>query len=274
MFSRISEDDDIRELFYTRIFSGNISNLEELQRRLRNYFELHYYEDSDDEIETITNPNFMQEKDINYRLYPIYINWKKLEANEEGYYKVFVRFGYFGVAIYSAFKKTYPNLNVNNIMYNLASVVSEYLFSKDEKSESVQKNIKNFFEKIPDLEKISELVKEKILLLKEMPIIFLVLKIYEVYFLKNKKYDELKKVLQFMYLIGNYITDEEFKEMYSKNYKGKINKIFKTVSSNGKEYKLQKTKPKLFRHIKMVYNKNKEHFNQNSIINNNSNVDN
>ena len=273
MFIRLNEDNDMRELFYSRIFSGNISNMEELQRRIRSYFERHLenHEDSDDESETNSNPNFMQEKDINYRLYPIYINWKKVEANEQGYYRVFARFGYFGVAIYSAFKEMYPNLNVNNILFSLASVVSEYLFSKEVESEAIQKNIKNFFEKVPDLQKISELLKKKILLSKEIPIIFLVLKIYEIYFLKNQKYDELKKVLHYMYLIGNYLTEEEFKDMYNKNYKGKINKIFKTASSNGKEYKLQKTKSKLFSHIKMVFSKNKEHFKENS-TDNNSNI--
>ena len=273
MFIRIGEDNDTRELFYSRIFRGNISNMEELQRRLRSYLERHFenHEDSDDELETNTNPNFMQEKDIDYRLYPIYINWKKIEANEQGYYKVFSRFGYFGVAIYSEFKEIYPNLNVNNMLFSLASVVSEYLFSKEIENENVQKVIKNYFEKIPDLEKISELLKKKVLLLKELPIIFLVLKIYEIYFLKNQKYGELKKVLHCMYLFGNYITDEEFKDMYNKNFKGKINKIFKTVSSNGKVYKLQKTKQKLLVHIKKIFNKNKDNLNP---FNNNRNVDN
>ena len=262
MFIRLSGDSAMRELLNSRIFSGNISNLEIFQQRLRNYFERHldYREDSDDEIETETNQNFMKEEDINYKLYPIYINWKKVEANAEGYYKVLARFGYFGVAVYSAFKEKTPNLNVDNMLYSLAQVVSEYFFSKDVNSESIQKAIKNYFENIPDLEKILELLKKKILLLKEVPVINLVLKIYEVYFLKNQKYDELKKVLQCMFLIGNYVTEEEFKEMYNNNYKGKIKKIFKTVSSNGKEYKLQKTKPKLFSHIKKVYNKNKEKF--------------
>ena len=262
MFIRLNGDNDIRELLHSRIISGNISNMEEFQQRLLDYFERHldYGEDSDDESEENKNSNFMQEKDINYRLYPIYINWKKVETNEEGYYRVFARFGYFGVSIYSIFKEITPNLNADNILYSLALVVSEYFFSKEIKSESIQKAIKSYFEKIPDLEKILELLKKKILLLKEVPIIFLILKIYEVYFLRNQKYEELKKVLQCMFLIESYITEEEFKEIYSKNFKGKINKIFKTVSSNGKEYELQKTKQKLFNHIKMVYNKNKENF--------------
>ena len=272
MFIRISEDSDMRELLHG--FSGNISNLEEFQQRLRSYyFERHLdiREDSDDDSDTDTNPNFMQEKDINYRLYPIYINWKKVEANEEGYYRMFAHFGYFGAAIFSVFKEITPNLSDENILYSLALVVSEYFFSKDVNSESIQSAIQNYFEKVPSLEKIFEILKKKILLLKEVPIIFLILKIYEVYYLKMKKYDELKKVLECIYLIGNYVTDEEFKEIYRNNFKGNINKIFKTVSSNGKEYELQKTKQKLFSHIKMVYNKYKENFNSSN--NKNTSVD-
>ena len=263
MFIRISEDSEMRELLNSNILSGNDPNMGEFQQRLRIYFERHldFAEDSDDDSEKDTNPNFMQEKDVNYRLYPIYINWKKVESNEEGYYRMFSRFGYFGVSIYSVFKEITPNLEPDNILYSLALVVSEYFFSKEENNDSIQNAIKNYFDKVPSLEEISELLKKKILLLKEVPIIFLILKIYEVYFLKYQKYNELKKVLECMYLIGNYVTEEEYKDMYNANFKGNINKVFKTVSSNGKEYALQKTKQKLLGHIKMIFNKYKEKLN-------------
>ena len=269
MFRRLNEEgNDMRSLFYTRILSGHISNIEELQQRLRLYFEMHLnQEDSDDEeSQSNPNPNFMQEKEINYKLYPFYINWKKLEANESGYYRVLTKYGYFGVAIYSIFKEIYPSLNVKNVLYNLASVVPEYLFSK-EKSENVKKFINTFFEKIPDLEKIYELIKKKILLIKEVPVIFLILKIYEVYFLLNDNKKEMENLLKSMYLIMNYLTEEEYKEIYNKHYKGKISKIFKgVVKSNGKEYELPKTKQKLILHIKYVY---KKISNDNNTANNN-----
>lgn len=258
MFRRGSDDNEMREIFYSRIFSGNISNIEELQLRLRRYFERHLEsQESDDESQSETNPNFIQEKDINYRKYPLYINWKRVEANELGYYRVFARYGYFGVSVYSSFKELHPDLNVDNILFCLAKIVSEYLFSKEIKSESVQKSIKNIFEKIPKLNDIFDLIRNKILLLKEIPVIFLILKIYEVYFLINKNNNELKNTLEYMYMLGNYLTDQEFKDLYINHYKGKISKIFKTVSANGKEYGLQKTKQKLFAHIKLVYENNK-----------------
>ena len=70
-------------------------NTEELQFYLRTLFIRHIEEREDEQIkEDNENPNFMLEKDMNFRLYPFYINWKKLEANESGYYRIFVHFGY------------------------------------------------------------------------------------------------------------------------------------------------------------------------------------
>ena len=48
------------------------------------------------------NETFMQEKSINYKLYPLYINWKKIEAKSKNniYYNIFKLFGYFGEAIF------------------------------------------------------------------------------------------------------------------------------------------------------------------------------
>ena len=154
MFRRLSEIglNDPSDIFYSRLFPGRFSNIEQLQFRLRRYFQRHLEEREDEQIkEDNSNPNFMLEKDINFRLYPFYINWKKLEANESGYYRIFVHFGYFGASIYSSFKEEYENLDVKNILYVLSSFVSEYLLSNDNKNETTQKTIKEFFEKIPHI---------------------------------------------------------------------------------------------------------------------------
>ena len=105
MSRRLSEIDPFN-IFYNRILPGRMANIEELQFHLRRLFLRHIEEREDEQIkEDNTNPNFMLEKDMNFRLYPFYINWKKLEANESGYYRIFVHFGYFGASIYSSFKE-------------------------------------------------------------------------------------------------------------------------------------------------------------------------
>ena len=245
----------------SQLFPGiRISNIEELQFRLRRYFRRHIEECEDEAIieeenNANTNPNFMKEQDMNFRLYPFYINWKKLEANEPSYYRTFIHFGYFGASVYSSFKEKYPNLSLDNILFVLSSFISEYLLSKDNKDEASQKVIKDYFEKIPNLDDICDLIKKKVIMLKEVPMILLVLKIYEINYMIQKNNVELEKVLKAEYLLGTYLTDEEFNDI-NKHYKGKINKLFKKlVEENGKEYKLPKTKEQYFNHIKYVYKK-------------------
>lgn len=152
-------------------------------------------------------------------------------------------------------KEKYPNLSLDNILFVLSSFISEYLLSKDNKDEASQKVIKDYFEKIPNLDDICDLIKKKVIMLKEVPMILLVLKIYEINYMIQKNNVELEKVLKTEYLLGTYLTDEEFNDI-NKHYKGKINKLFKKlVEENGKEYKLPKTKEQYFNHIKYVYKK-------------------
>ncbi len=202
-----------------------------------------------------SNPNFMKEQDMNFRLYPFYINWKKLETNESSYFRAFIKFGYFGASIYSSFKEKYPSLRSDNILYVLSNFISEYLLNEDSKDEVSQKMIKDFFEKIPNLDDICNLIMKKIIMFKEVPIILLVLKIYEIKYMIQKNNFELEKILKIEYLLGTYLTNEEYNEVY-KHYEGEINRIFrKLVKENGREYELPKAKGQYFNHIKYVYKK-------------------
>ena len=256
MSRRLSENDPFN-ILYNRILPGRMANIEELQFHLRRLFLRHIEEREDEQIkEENSNPNFMLEKDMNFRLYPFYINWKKLEENESGYYRIFVHFGYFGASIYSSFKERYPSLDVNNILHVLASFIPEYLLSNDNKTETSEKIIKEFFEKIPKLDDICELIQKRIIMFKEVPMILLILKIYEINYLIEKKKEECEKVLKNQYLLGSYLNNNEYKEICETHYKGKISKAFKKiVETHGKDYEFPKTKPKFINHIKLIYKK-------------------
>ena len=66
-------------------------------------------------------------------------------------------------------------------------------------------------------------------------------------------------VLKSEYLLGTYLEENEFKEIFQTHYKGKINKTFKKiVEKHGKDYELAKSKAKFFNHIKLIYKKIKE----------------
>lgn len=254
MFTRIGGGGFALELIYNRIFAGQISNIEELQLGLRRYFQRHLEEEEDQEVEDKnTNPNFLHEKDMKFRLYPLYINWKKIEANESGYYRAFLHFGYFGASIYSSYKGKYPSLTIKNIFLVLSTFISEYLSPKNNKTEETEKIIKEFMDKLPELEIICTLIQKKIIMFKEVPIFLIILKIYELYLYLNNS-EELNKVIKYEYLLGTYLTEEEFKEIYQTHFKGKVSKLFKKMcENNGKQFELSRTKGMFFNHIKFLY---------------------
>ena len=240
-------------LFFSRILSNR--NLEELRIPFRYFFQRYIDEREDEPLkEEITNENFMEEKYMNFRLYPFYINWEKIEANESGYYRILVHFGYFGAAIFSSFKEKYSNLDVNNVLFVLAGFISEYLLNKENKTEEAKKTIEDFFEKMPNLNDICELIEKKIITMKEVPMLILVLKINEINFIIQKNYNEVEKVLKYEYLLMTYLSEDEYKNIYNEHFRGKISKIFKKlVDTHGKNYNLPKTKVKYINHLKSIY---------------------
>ena len=240
-------------LFFSRILSNR--NLEELRIPFRYFFQRYIDEREDEPLkEEITNENFMEEKYMNFRLYPCYINWEKIEANESGYYRILVHFGYFGAAIFSSFKEKYSNLDVNNVLFVLAGFISEYLLNKENKTEEAKKTIEDFFEKMPNLNDICELIEKKIIMMKEVPMLILVLKINEINFIIQKNYNEVEKVLKYEYLLMTYLSEDEYKNIYNEHFRGKISKIFKKlVDTHGKNYNLPKTKVKYINHLKSIY---------------------
>ena len=152
------------EILFRRIISNRLSNAEELRIPFRRFFQRYIDEREDEQYkEEKTNDNFMQEKYMDFRLYPFYIDWKKIEENKPGYYRILVHFGYFGAAVFSSFKEKYQRLDVENIIYILAGVISEYLLKEENnKTEALKKTIIDFFEKMPNLDKLCELIEKKI----------------------------------------------------------------------------------------------------------------
>ena len=94
------------EVIFTHILSNHLQEFEEFRLPFRRFFQRYIDEREDEQYkEEKTNPNFMQEKYMDFRLYPFYINWKKIEANDPGYYRVLVHFGYFGLLFFLLLKK-------------------------------------------------------------------------------------------------------------------------------------------------------------------------
>ena len=259
-----------REILISRLLLNPFSDLGNFHFPIRRIF-MRYVEESEDEEykeETSENPNFMQETNMKFRLYPLYINWKKIEHNEQGYYRVFLRYGYFGSAIFSSFKDKYPSLDAKNMFSVLAEFISENFFKKninnslqDNKNDNINeeedKKVREFFDKLPKINDIINLIENKIIMMKEVSLLILILKIYEIYFIINKYNNDIINLLKYEYLLLSYLSDEEYKDIYNNHFKGKISKIFKKISeTNGKNYILPKTKLKFVNHIKSVYKSN------------------
>ena len=259
-----------RELIIRHLLFNPFSDLEELHIPIHRIFMRYMTEREDEEFkeEQSHNPNFMQEKNMNYRLYPFYINWKKIEHNEQGYYRVFVRYGYLGAAIFSNFKDKYPSLEVNNFFPVLTEFIIDNLLKIkvnnnlenneiNKKNEETEEKIKEFFEKFPNINNLFDLIEKKIIMMKEVPLLILILKFYELNFMVNKKNEDIINVLKYEYLLLSYLSDDEYKNIYNNHFKGKISKIFKKLAdSKGKSYLLPKNKVKFINHIKSVYKNN------------------
>jgi hypothetical protein len=196
----------------------------------------------------------MHEKDMKFNLYPLYINWKKIEANENNYFDMFVHFGYFGASIYSTFRKIYQNITNKNIIYLFSSFCYDFLVNQNEDQEKNEKELTLFISNLPEINIIYKLIKKKIIMFKEIPIFLIIIKIYEIYFLYKDHEDKIIELLKYQYLLLTYITDDEYNEIFQTHYKGKVSSIFrKLVSLIGNQLEFPNTKKKYINHIKYIY---------------------
>ena len=78
------------------------------------------------EIES-NNEYFTNENNIKYNLYPLYINWKKIESKSlnNSYYNVFKLFGYFGEAIFNIIKEA--NDEDKDLIYQTKPTIIELM---------------------------------------------------------------------------------------------------------------------------------------------------
>ena len=252
----MSESEGGEESEYdNELLSRSQTNIENFRFELARYFQRHI-EECEDQIvpELNNNPNFLHEKDMKFNLYPLYINWKKIEANQHNYFDMFVHFGYFGASIYSSIKDIYPNITNKNILYIFSKFCYDFLINENEEQEKNDKELFIFISKIPENKIIYNLINNKVIMFKEIPIFLMILKIYEIYYLYKDEETKLIELLKTQYLLISYLTDDEYKEIFQNHFKGKVSSIFsKLVNLIGKQLELPNTKKKYVNHIKYIY---------------------
>ena len=167
------------------------------------------------------NENFIKEKDMKFHLYPLYINWTKIESKslDNNYFNIFKLFGYFGVAIYEILIESCSKIEERNY-YTHNKFIHELnkLYKKEYGKEEIEQT--NFYKKLIDIkEDIISLINNKIVIFKEISIFFIILKFYQSIYIslndKNNAIDSLKH--QFALL--SYLKDDEYEMIYNKYLK-------------------------------------------------------
>ena len=250
----MSDPEDI--LAYLDIETLNQSRINDIRTEIIRLIRMHYIDNDERSAqERNNNPNFMQDEDMKYNLYPFYINWKKIEEKKNCFYDAFIHYGYFGGAVFSNFKdEDCPiNLTYKNIIFTFSTLCYDFIINSSDKEDDT-KDAQEFINKLPNIEKIYSLIEKKILMYKEVPMYIIVLKIYEIYYIYNVDEKKLIELLEHQYLLISYLNDNEYKAIFDKNFSEKARKIFeKLVDYKGRMFELPNSKKKYLNHIKYVY---------------------
>ena len=195
-------------------FRDMIRSAMRIRRRNREILELEEIKELESD-----NENFIKEENIKFDLYPLYINWKKIETKNypNEYFNIFKLFGYFGEAIFEILKETIPK---SDDYYTNKNFLIELikLYKKDLKKEEIEEN--KFYKKLFDIfEDVISLIKNKIVIFKEIPIFFTVLKLYQLLYSSLKDKKNGIESLKYQFTILNYLKPDEYDLLYNKYLK-------------------------------------------------------
>ena len=222
----------------------------EIRARRRLYDDYSVDEDMENAIYN-SNENFKQfskENDINFRNYPFPINWVEIENDENEYYYILSKYGYFGASIYTQLNKI-KKVTLNNLIVLIAEMFSSFL-----KKESLEK-LKEFIFSLPQTpEMIYKMIKNKCILVKEIPVYLIMLIIYEIFYFfhdngQYNNYNNQKLILKGQYTLINMINDDEYKSIYEDSFKGKPIQMLSKLN-----YNIKKERKKYLKHINKMNN--------------------
>jgi len=222
----------------------------ELRTRRRLYDDYSVDEDMENAIYN-SNENFKQfskENDINFRNYPFPINWVEIEKDENEYYYILSKYGYFGASIYTQLNKI-KKFTSNNLIVLIVEMFSNFL-----KKENIDE-LKEFIFSLPQTpEMIYKMIKNKCILVKEIPVYLIMLIIYEIFYFfhdngQYNNYNNQKLILKGQYTLINMINDDEYKSIYEDSFKGKPIQMLSKLN-----YNIKKERKKYLKHINKMNN--------------------
>ena len=201
------------------------------------------------------NECFVNENNIKYNLYPLYINWKKIESKSlnNSYYNVFKLFGFFGEAIFNIIKEANDE---DKDYYHHRNFLSELNFynTKNYSMEEIKEN-RLFKRLIRIYEDVISLIKNTLILYKEISVYLIVMRLYENYFLTIDDTTNALEVLKMQFKIISNMKNNEYKKIYKAYYK-KVNRDDSNdIWGHDRKSKLSKSKESYINYIKIAYKK-------------------
>ena len=203
------------------------------------------------------NENFMKEKNIKYNLYPLYINWKKIErkVDNNAHHNIFKLFGYFGEAIFNMLINNDNNdsnyFDHKNFLRELNSYNKNYTKPEIMKKEFLQKLISIY-------DNVISLIKNRIIIFKEISVFLIILRLYESYYSTLNDNDKVLEVLKYQFYILYLLKDDEYKIIYDKYYK-KLDSYSNNycLSQISSSKKFPKSKKCYINYIRSIYKKSR-----------------
>jgi hypothetical protein len=206
------------------------------------------------EIES-NNEYFTNENNIKYNLYPLYINWKKIESKSlnNSYYNVFKLFGYFGEAIFNIIKEAN---NENKDHYTHRNFLSELNLYNEKNYSTAEIKENRFFKRLVSIyDDVISLIKNNLIIYKEITVYLIVMRLYEKYFLTIDDTTNALEVLKMEFKIISNMKDNDYKKIYNVYYK-KVNRDDSHhFWMDDRKNKLPKSKERYINYIKIIYKK-------------------
>ena len=232
---------------FPNIDDNNIYSSEEILQAVYDERQPDYSVEGDN-----ANLNNNTEDYIDFRDYPLKIDWAEVENYEENYYNIFIKYGYFGMAILtSLIKVEHLNVKFDDFFYSILNFYQNCI--KRKKIDYLN----NFYNHLPQLEKIKEIVFSKKIHKKEYIPLKIILDIYENYLLQDNLTFIINKddIIQFLeiseFFYKRILNDEDTLDIY----KTLINDMEKTskIILEMKCIIVRKRKIYLYR-LKLIYN--------------------